>query len=88
MLNLNLFMPLSPDLFVFLLQTYICLVIDTSLTILVKLIVANVQHEYVFNSRHDAPLQGICAILHPNGASPLLNRLSYLNELTTTYALT
>jgi hypothetical protein len=61
-------MPLSPDLFVFLLQTYICLVIDTSLTLLVKLIVANVQHEYVFTSGHDAHLQGIVDFLHDIGA--------------------
>jgi len=81
-------MPLSPDLFVFLLQTYICLVIDTSLTILVKLIVANVQHEYVFTSYVDAPLQGIYAILHAIGANILLNRLIYLKEWTRAYALT
>lgn len=81
-------MPLSPDLFVFLLQTYICLVIDTSLTLLVKLIAANVQHEYVFTSYVDAPLQSIYAILHSIGASNLLDRLIYLKEWTRACALT
>lgn len=81
-------MPLSPDLFVFLFQTYICLVIDSSLTLLVKLIAANVQHEYVFTSYVDAPLQGICSTLHSIGANNLLDRLIYLEEWSKACALT
>ncbi len=72
-------MPLSPDLFVFLVQTYTCLVFDTSLTLLVKLIAANLQHEYVFTSGLDAPLQGIVGILHCIGANKTLDRLIYLS---------
>ncbi len=66
-------------MFVFLVQTYICLVVDINLTLLVKLIAANVQHEYVFTSGYDAPLQGITRILHCNGAEQRLNQLIYLS---------
>jgi hypothetical protein len=73
-------MPLSPDLFVFFVQTYICLVVDIHLTLLVKLIAANVQHEYVFTLGYDAPLQSIDEILHDIGANNSLDCLIYLQD--------
>jgi hypothetical protein len=81
-------MPLSPDSVFFLFQTYICLVVDINLTLLVKLIAANVQHEYVFTSGYVAPLQGIAGILHCIGAGRPLDPLIYLARRSRAYALT
>lgn len=75
-------------MFVFLFQTYICLVVDINLTLLVKLIAANVQHEYVFTSRYAAPLQGNAGTLHCIGAGNLLDQLIYQGRSFTVHAPT